>query len=99
MSSDKDSQEIAALMQVRAIYQLTTDITKNCFEPCVAKLNPRMEDSERNCLSNCAANFLKMKLTFTRRLIDSAKSISASTANNIAASNTNTDSNEFSPEF
>lgn len=74
--------EIAQLMQIRAIYQLTTDITKNCFDPCVAKVNPRMEDSEKNCLTNCAANFLKMKLLYTRRLIESAKTISAAIETN-----------------
>jgi hypothetical protein len=79
---EKDQQEIAQLMQIRAIYQLTTDITKNCFETCLPKLTPRMEDSERNCLSNCAANFLRMKMLYTRRLIESAKTISASISEN-----------------
>lgn len=74
---DKDQMEIAQLMQIRAIYQLTTDITRNCFDPCVPKVNPRMEDSERSCLTNCAANFLRMKLLYTRRLVESAKTISA----------------------
>lgn len=77
MTIEKDQMEIAQLMQIRAIYQLTTDITKNCFDSCVPKVNPRMEDSEKNCLTNCAANFLKMKLIYTRRLIESAKTISA----------------------
>lgn len=77
-STEKDQQEIAQLMQVRAIYQLTTEITKNCFEPCVPKLNPRMEDSERNCLSNCAVNFFRLKMLYTKRLMQSAQTISAS---------------------
>lgn len=84
---EKDQQEIAQLMQIRAIYQLTTDITKNCFETCLPKLTPRMEDSERNCLSNCAANFLRMKMLYTRRLIESAKTISASISENISFEN------------
>lgn len=79
---EKDQAEIAQLMQIRAIYQLTTDITKNCFDTCVPKLNPRMEDSEKNCLTNCAANFLRMKLLYTRRLMESAKTISASVNGN-----------------
>lgn len=79
---DKDQLEIAQLMQIRAIYQLTTNITKNCYDPCVPKVNPRMEDSEKNCLTNCAANFLKMKLLYTRRLMESAKSISVAIENN-----------------
>jgi hypothetical protein len=78
---DKDQMEIAQLMQIRAIYQLTTDITKNCYDPCVPKVNPRMEDSEKNCLTNCAANFLKMKLLYTRRLMESAKTISVAIEN------------------
>ncbi len=77
MTIEKDQMEIAQLMQIRAIYQLTTDITKNCFDSCVPKVNPRMEDSEKNCLTNCAANFLKMKMIYTRRLIEPAKTISA----------------------
>ena len=90
MSSEmnKDQQEISQLIQIRAIYQLTTEITKNCFDPCVPRLNPRMEDSEKNCLSNCAANFLRMKLLYTRRLIESAKSISASITSNNNNNNT-----------
>ena len=75
--SDKDQQEINQLYQIKALYELTTDVTMNCFDACVAKVNPRMEDSERNCLSNCAANFLRMKLLFTRRLIESAKTLQA----------------------
>lgn len=75
---EKDQLEIVQLMQIRAIYQLTTDITKNCYDTCVPKMNPRMEDSEKNCLTNCAANFLRMKLLYTRRLMESAKTISAS---------------------
>lgn len=84
---DKDQLEIAQLMQIRAIYQLTTDITKNCYDPCVPKVNPRMEDSEKNCLTNCAANFLKMKLLYTRRLMESAKSISVAIENNYTKEN------------
>ena len=81
MTVEKDQMEIAQLMQIRAIYQLTNDITKNCFDSCVPKVNPRMEESEKNCLTNCAANFLKMKLLYTRRLIESAKTISESIQN------------------
>lgn len=89
---EKDQMEIAQLMQIRAIYQLTTDITKNCYDPCIPKVNPRMEDSERNCLTNCAANFLKMKLLYTRRLIESSKTISASISPSSTTSTTTSSS-------
>lgn len=87
--ASKDQLEIAQLMQIRAIYQLTTDITKSCYDSCVPKVNPRMEDSERNCLTNCAANFLRMKLLYTRRLMESAKTISASVENNLESNSPN----------
>lgn len=66
--------DVGQLLQMRAMYEMTTAIASRCFETCLPRLNPRLEDSDRNCLSNCAANFLHMKLLFTRRLMDAAKS-------------------------
>ena len=79
MSLDEDAapHEIALLMQIKAMYDVTTDITKHCFDACCPKLTPRMDDAERNCMANCATNFMRMKLLFARRLIDSARTISA----------------------
>lgn len=65
--------EVQRLMQLRAMYEMTTAIASRCFETCLPRLNPRLEDSERNCVSNCAANFLHMKVLFTRRLIEAAQ--------------------------
>lgn len=65
--------DVGQLLQMRAMYEMTTAIASRCFETCLPRLNPRLEDSDRNCLSNCAANFLHMKLLFTRRLMDAAK--------------------------
>ena len=62
------------LLQVRAMYELTTSITSKCFEGCITRLNPRTEDADKSCISNCAANFLHMMLLFTRRIIDAAQS-------------------------
>lgn len=61
------------LEQLRAVNQLATDISSKCFDACIFKINPRMEESEQNCISNCTTNYLYMKLLFTRRLIDSVK--------------------------
>ena len=65
--------DVGQLLQMRAMYEMTTAIASRCFETCLPRLNPRLEDSDRNCLSNCAANFLHKKLLFTRRLMDAAK--------------------------
>jgi hypothetical protein len=79
---DKSSeQEIAQLYQIKALYDLTTQISKACFDPCLPKINPRLEDSERACMANCAANFLKLKLLYTKKLIESAKTMQLNNLN------------------
>lgn len=70
---DRNNLRVGHLMQLRAMYELTTGITSKCFETCIGRLNPRLEESDKNCLSNCAANFLHMKLLFAQRLIEAAK--------------------------
>ena len=69
------SQQISVqqLMQLRAMYEMTTSIASKCFETCLPRLNSRLEEADKNCISNCAANFLHMKLLFTRRIIDAAQ--------------------------
>ena len=63
------------LLQLRALYEMTTSIASKCFETCLPRLNPRLEETDKNCISNCAANFLHMKLLFTRRIVDAAQAI------------------------
>lgn len=70
---DKNDLKVSHLMQLRAMYEMTTGITSKCFETCISRLNPRLEESDKNCLSNCSANFLHMKLLFAQRLIEAAK--------------------------
>jgi hypothetical protein len=75
MNSDSadtsERQTYTALLQMRAMYEMTTQITKKCFDSCIPRINPRMEDSERACLNNCAANYLKMKMTIAQLLLSS----------------------------
>lgn len=73
VDEDDKGPTIPQLLQLRAMYELTTSITDKCFETCLTRLNPRLEESDKNCISNCAANFLHMKLLFTQRLVDAAK--------------------------
>lgn len=58
----------AQLAQLRALYEMTTAVASRCFESCVSRINPRLEDAERGCLANCTVNMLKMKVLFSRRL-------------------------------
>mgnify|MGYP002786956352 CR=1 FL=1 len=72
MKNQSDSQEqLTAILQLRAMYELTTQITKRCFNNCVSKINPRMEDSESACITNCAANYLKMKILMAQSMVAS----------------------------
>lgn len=59
---------LAQLAQLRALYEMTTAVASRCFESCVSRINPRLEDAERSCLANCTVNMLKMKVLFSRRL-------------------------------
>lgn len=61
------------LLQMQAMYQLTTDITRRCFEACIGRINASIEDCELNCVSNCAANSIRTKLLFSKRLIDASR--------------------------
>lgn len=70
-TSEEQRQKLAAILQMRAMYEMTTKITKRCFEACVPKINPRMEDTESACLTNCAANYLRMKMTIVKQLMSS----------------------------
>jgi hypothetical protein len=75
LTNDEQSPDIGQLMQMRAMYELTTNIASKCFDSCLSRLNPRLDDADKNCISNCAANFLHMKLFFTKRIIDAAQSV------------------------
>lgn len=66
--------DLQQVLQLRAMYEMTTNIASVCFQTCLPRLNPRLEESDKSCISNCAANFLHMKLLFTRRIIEAAQS-------------------------
>lgn len=67
------SAEITQLMQLRDLYERTTRTTSHCFDMCVSRpTQGRVPDAEKNCLANCAANFLLAELLYTRRLVDAA---------------------------
>lgn len=75
MAEDSQAPSLDQLLHMRAMYDVTTTIANKCFQTCLGRINPRLEDSERNCISNCAANFLHMKILFTKRIIEAAQVI------------------------
>jgi len=78
MSSDGtigslSQEELAQLVHLRELYEKTTKITSQCFDTCISRpTQGRVQDSEKNCLANCAANFMHAELLFARRLVNAA---------------------------
>jgi hypothetical protein len=71
-------EELAEMLQLKAIYGLTTQITKKCFTKCIdGDLNRKMENDQRICMANCAVNYLTVKMLSSKKLIYSAKGMQA----------------------
>ena len=70
--TEKDAK-MATLLQMRGLLELTTQITKRCFDACVTRINPQLDKSEESCLVNCAANSLQLKLLVTSHIVKSVQ--------------------------
>ena len=71
-SSSKLTEEQQAVLQVyqmKAMYELTTQLAGKCFDRCVPKLGTALDEKEKVCVNNCVARYFDMKLYFTRQLI------------------------------
>ncbi len=76
-----DDNELAQLMMLKEMYEKTTRITNQCFDTCINRpTQGKVSESDRNCLANCAANFLHSELLFTRRLVNAAHEASHANA-------------------
>lgn len=70
------------LLQLQTIYSLTTLINSTCFSSCICpqshntNLNPskvfmsKFEEKDKACVTNCAINFIQMKLYFNKRMFE-----------------------------
>lgn len=41
------------LDEMETIFELVTDITKECFKRCIPKITDRIDPHERTCLEQC----------------------------------------------
>ena len=68
------SEELAEMLQLKAIYGLTSQITEQCFSKCIGgELNRKMENDQRQCIVNCAVNYLTVKMLSAKKLLSSAQ--------------------------
>ena len=66
----KEEDAMQQMLQLKAVYGLTTGITRQCFQKCIPEINRKMEDDQRYCLVNCAVNYLTIKMLITKKLLE-----------------------------
>jgi hypothetical protein len=65
-----DNEQLTQLMELRDLYKKTTKIANHCFDTCFDRPHiGRVEEKDRNCVNNCANNYLLTELLFMRRLM------------------------------
>jgi hypothetical protein len=67
----KDAEALAKIYQLRAMYELTTDLAGKCFDRCVQKLGTTLSETEKTCINNCVARYFDMKLFFAHQILHS----------------------------
>jgi hypothetical protein len=65
---EEQKTQLIQLYQMRKMYEMITNISSDCFDLCVPKLNNKLEKQEENCMALCAARYLEMKVIFDHRL-------------------------------
>lgn len=66
------AQRLNELQQMEQLMQLTSRITDQCFDTCISRPSQgRVSDSDKTCLSYCAANFMQAHIMLVRRTIES----------------------------
>lgn len=68
---------------------LALDVTRKCFDACVARPNARLDDAERACLSTCAATLLAARRLMAAELTQMVSERSANAASSTDAETTN----------
>ena len=61
---------LGQMLQLKAVYGLTTGITQLCFKHCVPQINRKLEDDQKYCIANCAVNYLTTKMLITRKILE-----------------------------
>lgn len=78
LTEEQLSEEIVKIEQLRATYELVTNVAGKCFDRCVNKLGTNLDEKENVCMNNCVARYFDMKIFFTNRLVGAASSLSKS---------------------
>lgn len=64
-------EDLQKIMQIKSMWERTTAVTDRCFLKCISRPTlGRVSESEKNCLTNCAANFLQADLFIMKKLVN-----------------------------
>ena len=55
--------------QKAVIQQAISKLTETCFDKCVTKTNRGLDQSEANCISNCAGRYLDASVFVVNRMV------------------------------
>jgi hypothetical protein len=64
-------EDLHKMMRIKGMWERITAVTDRCFLKCISRPSlGRVSESEKNCLTNCAANFLQADLFIIKKLVD-----------------------------
>lgn len=66
-----DNSELTEMLQLKAIYGLTTLLAEQCFPKCLGNdgINRKLENDQKQCIVSCAVNYLTVKMLSTKKLL------------------------------
>ena len=66
----RDLQNFMETEQQKAVIQAAINkLTETCFDKCVTKPGAKLENSETNCIANCAARYLDSSVFVVSRMM------------------------------
>lgn len=72
-----NNDQMTQLMELRDLYEKTTKIASHCFDTCFDRPHiGRVEEKDRNCVNNCATNYLHTEILLMRRLMGAVQKMS-----------------------
>ena len=67
------AQELQHFMETEnqkaVIQQAISKLTETCFDKCVTKTSRQLDQSEANCISNCAGRYLDASVFVVNRMV------------------------------
>lgn len=66
---EHDSSNIVKALQLKYIYEMVTDITRECFERCITKLHDRLDSHQQSCVEQCSGRMMDVKAFIANKFL------------------------------